>query len=390
MLRDRLKEKGVTRKILDQLMDADGDGVLTLEEFQYALRKVGVDLEPANFQALLLQCDTNLDGETTCAEALDRLCAPFEIEWLRMQLQANNVSCERLRQLLDANADGVVEFAEWQHALQQVGVQFESAELRALLHLCDTDMDGAVSSAEALSVLYGHSSFDWLRDQLKRKGKTRVSLSRLLGTDRKGGTTMSFEAWQHALAECGVDIGSWEFSALLVHMDTNHDGSTSGEEALDALFGLAFTMGGFVPRHSRPHSDEKGWAVACADARARWSPELELIVKSSVVRATLQVVAAEVAHLAPQPAAERTVQAAVQAALGVASAVAHGHPQGAGGVHLRAVGRWADMLRAAAAAEAGDGLSRRIANDRARRWWPAHHVADDARAACLRWRVRCV
>ena len=72
-LRGQLMRKRVKPDRFAKLVDPDGDGEVTFEEFRSGLNKVGVVLSMKQYRGLLSACDIDGDSEVTVTEVMQTL-----------------------------------------------------------------------------------------------------------------------------------------------------------------------------------------------------------------------------------------------------------------------------------------------------------------------------
>ncbi|PRW34020.1 calcium-binding mitochondrial carrier S -3-like [Chlorella sorokiniana] len=116
-------------------LDADGDGQLSVEEVQVALKKLGLPAGARFVQDLLSQYDRDGDQQ-------------IEFEEFRRYVQSKERRMRAVFDSIDRDGDGQLSVAEVHRAAAALGISVAPEDSQRMVELLDTDKDGCVDYAE--------------------------------------------------------------------------------------------------------------------------------------------------------------------------------------------------------------------------------------------------
>ncbi|KAL6637631.1 hypothetical protein ACP70R_025203 [Stipagrostis hirtigluma subsp. patula] len=133
------------------LMDADGDGRVTLQELKAGLRKVGSKLAEPEMELLMEAADVNGNGYLDYGE--------FVAVTIHLQRLSNDAHLRTAFLFFDKDSSGYIERAELADALADEAGNTDDAALDNVLREVDTDKDGRISFEEFVAMM--KAGTDW-------------------------------------------------------------------------------------------------------------------------------------------------------------------------------------------------------------------------------------
>ncbi|XP_067649733.1 calmodulin-like protein 3 [Haliotis asinina] len=126
----------------------DGDGALTIDEFEKLLIFCGHRVSRADIARVFLQLDTDVNWKITLDEflaVLPRLSPPDSADFAAARIR-------RIFDVYDVNKDGFVTQEEFQVIMSKAGQPLSKIQIRDLIARCDKDGDGKLNFEEFLAI----------------------------------------------------------------------------------------------------------------------------------------------------------------------------------------------------------------------------------------------
>nr|GMC90109.1 calcium-dependent protein kinase 13 [Ipomoea batatas] len=132
-------------------IDADNDGIVSIEELKVGLQKLNSQLAESEIQMLIEAIDTNGKGTLDYGE--------FIAVSLHLQRMANDEHLRKAFSYFDKNGNGYIEPDELQDALMEDGSEDCSNVANDIFQEVDTDKDGLISYEEFAAMM--KTGTDW-------------------------------------------------------------------------------------------------------------------------------------------------------------------------------------------------------------------------------------
>ncbi|TKV91985.1 hypothetical protein SEVIR_9G134400v4 [Setaria viridis] len=155
------------------LMDADGDGRVTLQELKAGLRKVGSKLAEPEMELLMEAADVNGNGYLDYGE--------FVAITIHLQRLSNDAHLRTAFLFFDKDSSGYIERAELADALADEAGRTDEAALNNVLREVDTDKDGRISFDEFVAMM--KAGTDWRKASRQYSRERFKTLSNSLMKD---------------------------------------------------------------------------------------------------------------------------------------------------------------------------------------------------------------
>ncbi|CAL4918446.1 unnamed protein product [Urochloa decumbens] len=155
------------------LMDADGDGRVTLQELKAGLKKVGSKLAEPEMELLMEAADVNGNGYLDYGE--------FVAITIHLQRLSNDAHLRTAFLYFDKDSSGYIERAELADALADESGHTDDAALNNVLREVDTDKDGRISFDEFVAMM--KAGTDWRKASRQYSRERFKTLSNSLMKD---------------------------------------------------------------------------------------------------------------------------------------------------------------------------------------------------------------
>eukprot|EP01050_Picozoa_sp_SAG11_P010729 SAG11_NODE_1093_length_5906_cov_10.683313_1_plen_584_part_00 len=254
-------------------LDRSGDGVLTMEDFRFALHRMDIILSEQQFKELVRKIDQNGDGQISYAEFLDYfrqeedqlgltkvdgITTEAAIEMVRTKIgekmDGRVGALRRAFQFFDADGSGAIDKDELKRAMMlKCGLVFEENLLQRIIDALDDDGSGLIGFRKFCEMVMGSkkrggtglqlqvdnmsSSADAGNNEMMLKRKVRMCFRDLRRAfkdlDRSGDGVLTMEDFRFALHRMDIILSEQQFKELVRKIDQNGDGQISYAEFLD-------------------------------------------------------------------------------------------------------------------------------------------------------------
>ena len=184
---------GTLAKLFKSKWDANGDGLLDIDEFREVLKELGVNLpdgdttlrdlfgmldEDGSGSISIRELQNSLRWVRSCEKCMELRNEAFSFDGtlsiqaqVRRALAVNSVRVMDLFREFDENGDGVLSQQEFTRAMPLLGIHAPKKEVEELYHSIDTDRDGYITFRELNRVLRKENdriAMDELKDPFGR------------------------------------------------------------------------------------------------------------------------------------------------------------------------------------------------------------------------------
>jgi len=120
-----------------QQFDANGDGIVSIQDVKRVMKELGQKMSIADMQALFIAADKDKDG-SICFEEFAHL----------MRARPLTLNIKSIFETYDINSDGFITISELREVCDKLQVPATDEELKVMLSVCDTSGDGRISYDE--------------------------------------------------------------------------------------------------------------------------------------------------------------------------------------------------------------------------------------------------
>ncbi|KAL8346909.1 hypothetical protein RB601_003445 [Gaeumannomyces tritici] len=151
---DQLKQ---LKEVFD-IIDKDGTGSISAEEFADAMESLGLSATDAEAQDIIADIDTNKDGQIDFHEFLRAMAHPETNQALDPNSQKHDINKEQREllqafEVIDQDGSGSISPDELRRALRHLGDFYTDEEITEMINHADLDGNGSIDYQEFVQLM---------------------------------------------------------------------------------------------------------------------------------------------------------------------------------------------------------------------------------------------